>query len=58
MYDIEIYEDKNGRSEAGEYIKGLQKKIEKAKRLLNDYKNRSEEKWVKNLKNGKILKKN
>ena len=44
MYDIEIYEDKNGRSEVGEYIKGLQKKIEKAKRLLKDYKNRSEEK--------------
>ena len=33
MYDIEIYEDKNGKSEVGEYIKGLQKKLKKP----NDY---------------------
>lgn len=32
MFDIEFYEDKNGKS-----------KIEKAKRLLEDYKKRSDE---------------
>lgn len=33
MYDIEIYEDKNGRSEVGEYIKGLQKKNDKDSKI-------------------------
>lgn len=48
MFDIEIYEDKNGKSEIKEYIIDLQtqktpiKEIEKAKRLLEDYKKRSD----------------
>ena len=33
MYDIEIYEDKNGKSEVGEYIKGLQKKNDKDSKI-------------------------
>jgi len=33
MYDIEIYEDKNGRSEIKEYIKNLQKKDNKDNKI-------------------------
>ena len=33
MYDIEIYEDKNGKSEVGEYIKGLQMKNDKDSKI-------------------------
>ena len=44
LFDIEFYEDKNGKSEV--FMKQTQKtpksEIEKAKRLLEDYKNRSE----------------
>lgn len=49
MYDIEFYEDINGKSEIYEYIKELKGKNnkenkQKAKRLLEDYKKRSGEK--------------
>ena len=33
MYNIEIYEDKNGRSEVVEYIKSLQKKNDKDSKI-------------------------
>ena len=33
MYDIELYEDKNGKSEVGEYIRGLQKKNDKDSKI-------------------------
>lgn len=50
MYDIEIYIAKNGRSEVKEYIakriyektqKTPKKEIDKAKNILEDYKERS-----------------
>lgn len=53
MYEIEIYKDKNGKSEIKEYLKQLQEKKDKNNhiklnkivayiRLLEDYKKRSE----------------
>ena len=39
MYDIDIYEDKNGKSEIQDYLKELRK----SKRYLEDYKKRSME---------------
>ena len=33
MYNIELYEDLNGKSEVGEYIRGLQKKNDKDSKI-------------------------